>query len=73
MPAMNMSGRNTATRDSVIERMVNPISREPLSAACRTGIPASTWRAMFSSITMASSTTKPTESVSASSERLSSE
>ncbi len=33
-------------------------------------LPISMWRTMFSSMTMASSTTKPTESVSAISERL---
>jgi len=38
---MNMSGMNTATSDSVMDRMVNPISREPLKAASRTGMPAS--------------------------------
>ena len=68
---MSSTGMNTATSDSVIERMVKPISREPSSAACSGGFPSSMWRWMFSSITMASSTTKPTESVSAISERLS--
>src|SRR5206468_12410412 len=42
-------------------------------AACMGGSPISMCRTMFSSITMASSTTKPTESVNAISERLSSE
>ena len=69
---MNSTGMNTATRDSVIDRIVKPISPEPWNAAARTGMPASMWRTMFSSMTMASSTTKPTDSVSASSERLSS-
>ena len=46
-------------------------SREPLKAASNGFSPASTWRTMFSSMTMASSTTKPTDSVSASSEMLS--
>ena len=68
---MNSTGMNTATSDSVIERMVKPISREPSSAACSGGLPISMWRTMFSSMTMASSTTKPTDSVSAISERLS--
>ena len=31
---MNSTGMNTATSDSVIERIVKPISREPSSAAC---------------------------------------
>ena len=68
---MNSTGMNTATSDSVIDRIVKPISREPSSAACSGGFPISMWRTMFSSITIASSTTKPTDSVSAISERLS--
>ena len=73
MPPMNSTGMNTAASDSVIEIMVNPISRAPANAACMGGSPISMCRTMFSSITMASSTTKPTESVKAISERLSSE
>jgi hypothetical protein len=72
-PPMNNTGMNTATRDSVIEMMVKPTSLEPLKAASIGFSPASMWRTMFSSMTMASSTTKPTASVSASSEMLSSE
>ena len=72
MPPMNSTGMNTAASERVIETMVKPISRAPSSAASRRGLPISMWRTMFSSITMASSTTKPTESVSAISERLSS-
>ena len=41
---MNSTGMNTATSDSVIERMVKPISREPSSAACSGGFPFSMWR-----------------------------
>ena len=70
---MNSTGINTAASDRVMEIMVKPISRAPLKAACMGGSPISMWRTMFSSITMASSTTKPTESVNAMSERLSSE
>ena len=62
---------NTATSDSVIEMIVKPISRDPLSAASNGRMPSSMWRTMFSSITIASSTTKPTASVTASSEMLS--
>ncbi len=58
---------NTAINEKVIEMMVKPISREPFSAASNGRIPPSMWRTMFSSITIASSTTKPTDSVSASS------
>ena len=58
---------------AVMERIVKPISFEPSKArpACA-ALPCSMWRTMFSSITMASSTTNPTASVSAMSERLSS-
>ena len=71
MPPMKSTGMNTAASDSVIERIVKPISREPSSAASSGGSPISMWRTMFSSMTIASSTTKPIESVSAISDRLS--
>ena len=70
-PLMNSTGMNTAASDSVIETIVKPISFEPSSEACSTPLPISMWRTMFSSITIASSTTNPTESVRAISERLS--
>ncbi len=70
MPPMNSTGMKTLTSEMVIERMVNPISRDPRNAASILPSPSSMWRTMFSSITIASSTTKPTESVSAISERL---
>ena len=72
IPLMNSTGMNTAASDRVMERIVNPTSRAPSNAASMRGFPISMWRTMFSSITMASSTTNPTESVSAISERLSS-
>jgi hypothetical protein len=71
MPPRKSTGMNTAVNDSVIDTMVKPISRAPSSAACIGRFPISMWRTMFSSITMASSTTNPTDSVSAISERLS--
>ena len=71
MPPMKSTGMNTAASDSVIERIVKPISPDPSIAACIGVFPISMWRTMFSSITMASSTTNPTDSVSAISERLS--
>ena len=49
----------TAASDVVIVRIVKPISFDPLSAASSGASPASMWRTMFSSITIASSTTKP--------------
>ena len=68
---MNSTGMNTAARESVIDTMVKPISFDPSSVACIRGLPISICRVMFSSITIASSTTKPTHSVSAISDRLS--
>ena len=56
---------NTAASETVIEMMVKPISFEPLSAASNGSSPVSMWRTMFSSITMASSTTKPMDRISA--------
>ena len=70
-PPMNSTGMNTAASDSVIETMVKPISPEPLSDASSGFSPISMCRTMFSSITMASSTTKPIERISAIIERLS--
>ena len=67
MPPISSTGMNTAISENVIEMMVKPISRAPLSAASNGRMPPSIWRTMFSSMTMASSTTKPTDSVSASS------
>ena len=68
---MNMIGMNTAESDVVIVTIVEPTSAAPSRAACMRGLPISMWRTMFSSTTMASSTTKPTASVSAMRERLS--
>ena len=70
-PPMNNTGMNTAARDRVMDTMVKPISREPSRAASMRPIPCSMWRTMFSSTTIASSTTKPTARVRAMSERLS--
>ena len=71
IPPMNNSGIKTAASDSVMERMVKPISPAPSRAACSGRFPVSMWRTMFSSMTMASSTTNPTDNVSAIRERLS--
>ncbi len=71
MPPMKSTGMNTAASDSVMDRMVNAISFDPSSVARIALLPISMWREMFSSITIASSTTKPTHSVSAISDRLS--
>jgi len=70
-PPMNNSGMNTATSDTLIESTVKPTSRAPRRAACIGAMPSSMWRETFSSTTMASSTTKPVEIVSAIKEKLS--
>ena len=70
MPPMNRIGMNTAASDTVIDTIVKAISFDPSSAACMRVFPISMCRTMFSSMTMASSTTKPTDSVSAMSVRL---
>ena len=55
----------TATSDRLIDSTVKPTSRAPCKAACIRSMPASMWRVVFSSTTMASSTTKPVATVSA--------
>ncbi|MNQ70913.1 hypothetical protein D3C85_855660 [compost metagenome] len=70
---MNRMERNTATSDTFIDNRVKPTSREPLSAAASGLSPASMCREMFSSTTMASSTTRPVAMISAISDRLFSE
>ena len=72
MPPMNKMGTNTAMSEMLMETTVKPISRAPSNDACSADLPRSMWRMMFSSTTMASSTTKPVAMVSAMSERLSS-
>ena len=71
MPPISRIGRNTAISEKLIDITVKPTSRAPTSAACMRGMPSSRWREMFSSTTMASSTTKPVDTVSAISDRLS--
>ncbi len=71
MPLISNSGMNTAISETLIDMTVKPISRAPLIADCSGVVPASRWRKMFSTTTIASSTTKPTAIVSAISERLS--
>ena len=71
IPPKNKIGINTATSEIVIDRMVKPTSRDPSNAARSGGFPISMCLTMFSSITIASSTTNPTASVNAISDRLS--
>ena len=70
MPSMKRMGMKTAAREIVIDRTVKPISRLPRRAASRAPSPASRRRMMFSSTTMASSTTKPMDRVRAMSDRV---
>ncbi len=64
-PPMNSSGMNTAISDRLIDSTVKPTSLAPTSAAWKRSMPCSMWRLVFSSTTMASSTTKPVATVSA--------
>ena len=70
-PLMNKSGMKAATSDTLIEITVKPIWRAPSIAAWIGVKPFSRLRKQFSIMTMASSTTKPTETASAISDRLS--
>ena len=60
----------TAASDVVMVRIVKPISLEPFSDASNALMPASMCRTMFSSMTIASSTTKPIDRMSAIIDRL---
>ena len=71
MPPMNRSGMNAAISDTLIETTVKPIWRAPSMAARIGEWPFSRLRNVFSIMTMASSTTKPTDTASAISDRLS--
>src|SRR5215471_21183957 len=71
IPVINKSGMKTATSETLRDTTVNPICFAPFNAASNGGWPASIYRTMFSIITMASSTTKPVEMVSAINDRLS--
>ena len=72
-PVMNNSGMKAAINDMLIESTVKPICRAPSMAARNGDMPFSRLRKQFSIMTMASSTTKPTETASAISDRLSME
>jgi hypothetical protein len=54
-----VSGRKTATAEMVAATTAKEISCMPFLAASSAGVPDSTQRVMFSSTTMASSTTRP--------------
>ena len=67
LPGSSDSGMKTAINTSVVEITAKPIWRAPRTAASSGGSPSSMWRWMFSSTTMASSTTRPIASTNASS------
>ncbi len=71
MPPMNISGVNTAISEIEIDRMVKPTSLAPSRAASKGFWPSSRRRQITSTMTMASSTTKPTAMDMAISDRLS--
>ncbi len=71
MPPIIRIGMNTAISEMLIDITVKPTSLAPSSAAWSRVLPASRWRVMFSSTTMASSTTKPVATVRAIRDRLS--
>src|SRR5215469_14458168 len=70
-PLIIKIGIHTAISEMLIDNTVKPVSAAPLSAACIGFMPLSRWRVMFSSTTIASSTTNPVAMVSANRERLS--
>ena len=65
LPCKNTSGTNTAINTKVVAITAKPTSRAPRYAASKGGSPSSMRREMFSSTTMASSTTKPIARTSA--------
>ena len=70
VPFSTNIGRKTATSDTVVASTAKPTSRLPSSAARRGGSPRSIRRWIFSSITIASSTTRPIASTRPSSVRI---
>ena len=67
MPPMNATGMNTAHIVSVVATTARPISIAASVAASQRRLALRKWRTMFSTSTIASSTSMPTTSVSASS------
>src|SRR5437016_765631 len=65
IPLMNRMGMNTAASEMVIERIENTNSLDHRYDASMGVNPFSMCRTMFSSITMASSTTKQTDRINA--------
>ena len=59
VPGRASKGRNAKIRVAVQPRMATKICRVPSSAACTRELPMRMWRAMFSTTTMESSTSRP--------------
>ena len=68
IPLMNAVGRNTAISVNVVAITARPISSAASMAASYGVLPMRRWRSIFSISTMASSTSTPITSVSASSD-----
>ncbi len=68
-PSKKTIGKKTATRVMVVEIIANMISFDPSIPACTGDKPSSIRLYTFSVITMASSTTKPTDNTTANIER----
>src|SRR5680860_907501 len=73
MPVKNAVGTNTAESTSAIDTSAAPTSSMVLRAASRGVMPCSRFRSIFSTTTMASSTTMPIASTSPNNDRLFSE
>ena len=69
-PGRNDSGTKTAISVSVVAITAKNTSSVPITAAARGPSPRPRWRTMFSSTTMASSTTMPVASTKASMVRM---
>ncbi len=69
-PGKNEIGMNTAASVAVVASTAKNTWRVPRTAAARAPRPSARWRVMFSTTTMASSTTRPVASTSASSVRM---
>ena len=72
-PGRNDSGTKTAASVAVVATTAKNTCRVPSTAAARGPMPCARRRTMFSSTTIASSTTRPVASTSASSVRMLSE
>ena len=70
VPGKNEIGMKTAASVTVVDSTAKNTCRVPSTAAARGPRPSARWREMFSMTTIASSTTRPVASTSASSVRM---